>query len=312
MDTPEAYQALRPLMFSIAYRMVATVSEAEDVVQEAFLRYHRALSENTVIDSPKAYLSAVTTRLCIDQLRSARVRRETYVGEWLPEPLVTDPSATDPEWFAEQADSLSMTFLLLLERLSPVERAVFLLRDVFGYGYDDIAEIVAKSESNCRQLAARARRHVSSHQPRFTPSDEHSRRLAGQFFAAVSAGDLDGLVAMLADDVVVYGDSGGTRPSWPRPIAGRQSVSRLMVGLGQQMRQIGVIMRPTEINGCPGAVVQDSDGGVISVFSLDIDVDHAGARITTIRSVINPDKLRHLGPLADRQRLLDLRRSNAR
>jgi RNA polymerase sigma-70 factor (ECF subfamily) len=312
MDTPDAYEALRPLMFSIAYRMVATVSEAEDIVQEAFLRYHRALSENTVIDSPKAYLSAVTTRLCIDHLRSARVRRETYVGEWLPEPLVTDPSPADPEWFAEQADSLSMTFLLLLERLSPVERAVFLLRDVFDFGFDAIAEIVGKSESNCRQLAARARRHVSSHQPRFATSDEHSKRLAGQFFAAVSAGDLDGLVAMLADDVVVYGDSGGTRPSWPRPIVGRQSVGRLMVGLGRQMRQVGVVARPAEINGCPGAVVQDPDGNVISVFSLDIDVDHAGARITTIRSVINPDKLRHLGPLADRQRFLDLLRSGSR
>src|SRR5215475_2137137 len=168
MTTAEIYQRLRPLMFSIAYRMLGSVSEAEDIVQEAFLRYH-ATQARAEVDSPKAYLSAVTTRLCIDHLRSARARREAYVGEWLPEPLVTD-DATDPPAHAEQTDSLSMAFLLVLERLSPVERAVFLLHDVFSYGYDEIARIVGKSADNCRQLALRARRHVAEHKPRFEAS----------------------------------------------------------------------------------------------------------------------------------------------
>ncbi len=235
MTAAEAYEQLRPLMFSIAYRMLGRASEAEDVVQEAFLRYHRAQSGEAGkagIDSPKAYLSSITTRLCIDYLRSARVRREAYSGEWLPEPLLTDDPLTgatgpDPARLAEQADSLSMAFLLLLERLSPVERAVFLLHDVFSYGYDEIARIVGKSEDNCRQLATRARRHVGEHKPRFEASRDKREELAARFFGAVGDGDMDGLVAMLAADVVVYGDSGGTPPSWPRPIVGRDRVVRL-------------------------------------------------------------------------------------
>ena len=299
MGTAEIYEPLRPLLFSIAYRMLGTVSDAEDIVQEAFLRYHRAAAGRDGVDSPKAFLSAVTTRLCIDHLRSARLRREAYVGEWLPEPLLTDTAAPDPAGAAEQADSLSMAFLLLLERLTPVERAVFLLHDVFGYGYDEIAGIVGKSEDNCRQLALRARRRVGEGRPRFEASRSQREKLAGQFFRAVGDGDMDGLVSMLAEDVVVYGDSGGIGPSWPRPITGRGNVSRLLLGIGGQMRQVGITIRPTEINGQPGAMFLDPDGNLTNVFVLDI----ADGQVAAVRSVINPEKLRHLGSLADLPRL---------
>jgi RNA polymerase sigma-70 factor, ECF subfamily len=293
------FETLRPLMFSIAYRMLGSVSEAEDTVQEAFLRYQRALDSGEEIESPKAYVSAVVTRLAIDELRSARVRRERYVGQWLPEPLLTDEEA-DPAAQAEQADSLSMAFLLVLERLSPVERAVFLLHDVFAYGYDEIAAIVGKSEANCRQLASRARRHVESEKPRFEASRRERDELAARFFAAASEGDLDGLVEMLAADVVVYGDGGGKAPQWGRPIAGADRVGRLFVTLGRQMAELGVTTALREVNGQPGAVVLDSDGQVVNVFSLDI-VDGA---VQTVRSVINPDKLQHVGPVADAWALL--------
>jgi len=299
MGTAEIYEPLRPLLFSIAYRMLGTVSDAEDIVQEAFLRYHRAAAGRDGVDSPKAFLSAVTTRLCIDHLRSARLRREAYVGEWLPEPLLTDTAAPDPAGAAEQADSLSMAFLLLLERLTPVGRAVFLLHDVFGYGYDEIAGIVGKSEDNCRQLALRARRRVGEGRPRFEASRSKREKLAGQFFRAVGDGDMDGLVSMLAEDVVVYGDSGGIGPSWPRPITGRGNVSRLLLGIGGQMRQGGITIRPTEINGQPGAMFLDPDGNLTNVFVLDI----ADGQVAAVRSVINPEKLRHLGSLADLPRL---------
>jgi len=287
-------------MFAIAYRMTGRVSDAEDIVQEAFLRYHRAHrggedSAAGAIESPKAYLSAVTTRLCIDQLRSARSRRETYPGEWLPEPLLTDPAAPDPAGLAEQADSLSMAFLLLLERLSPVERAIFLLHDVFGYGYTEVAAIVGRSEVNCRQQAARARRRVAEERPRFETSRRKREELADRFLRAVADGEMAELVSMLAADAVVYGDAGRTRPSWPRPIIGRDNVSRLLIGLGSQIRELGVSIRRAEINGQPGALIQDADGNLTNVFVLDI----AGGQVVAVRSVINPAKLQHLGPLAD-------------
>jgi RNA polymerase sigma-70 factor, ECF subfamily len=302
-DTADVYQQLRPLMFAIAYRMIGSVGEAEDIVQEAFLRYHRASGEAGTIESPKAFLSAVTTRLCIDYLRSARARREAYTGVWLPEPLLTDDASSPPgpAEQAEQADSLSMAFLLLLERLSPVERAVFLMHDVFGYGYDEVAAIVGKSEDNCRQLALRARRHVAEGKPRFETSRVKREELAARFFAAVGRGDMDGLVSLLAADAVVYGDSGGGRPSWPRPIAGRDHVGRLLAGVIEQIRQLGIVIQPAEINGQPGGMFLAPAGRLVSVFVLDI----ADGQIQTIRSVINPRKLRHLGPLAD---LDDLRR----
>jgi len=291
---PEAIESLRPLLLSIAYRMLGGVSDAEDIVQEALLRYHRELDAGVDVRSPKAFLSAVVTRLAIDHLRSAQVRRETYVGHWIPEPMLTDRDA-DALATAELSESISLAFLLLLERLSPVERAVFLLHDVFAYGYDEIAAIVGKSEANCRQLAARARRHIESGKPRFEASRQARDELAARFFAAVTEGNLEGLVTMLAADVVVYGDGGGKAPQWAAPIVGSERVARLFVGLGRQMREAGLRVEVHEVNGQPGALVRNPTGKLISVFALDIS---EGA-VRTIRSVINPDKLRHLGPVAD-------------
>jgi RNA polymerase sigma-70 factor, ECF subfamily len=289
----EAYRELRPLLFSIAYRMLSSVSESEDVVQDAFVRYEHALSDGAEIASPKAYLSAVATRLCIDRLRSAPKRRETYLGQWLPEPLLTDDR--DPAAYAEQADSLSMAFLLVLERLNPVERAVFLLHDVFGYGYDEIASIVDKSVPNCRQLAARARSRVKAEKPRFEASRDQRDQLAERFFAAFTDGDMDGLVGMLADDVVAYGDGGGKAPQWSRPLVGALQVARVFIAMSDELREHRAVVELHEVNGQPGAVVRTSEGQLVNVFVLDI-VDGI---VQTIRSVINPDKLRHLGPVAD-------------
>jgi RNA polymerase sigma-70 factor (ECF subfamily) len=297
--TGEIYEELRPMLFSIAYRMVGRVSEAEDIVQEAFLRYHRAETEGEEIDTPKAYLSAVTTRLSIDYLRSARAQREEYVGEWLPEPLLTGPDA-DTAQHAETADSLSLAFLVLLESLSPVERAVFLLHDVFGYGYDQVSDVVGKSEDNTRQLAVRARRRVDERRPRFEASREERERLADRFFEAVEEGDTEGLVGLLAHDVVVYGDGDRKGPAWRRPIYGRDNVSRLLLGLRDQWTKVGVTLRRTEINGQPGAMFLDREGRLINIFSLDV----ADGAVQTIRSVANPEKLGHLGPLADVRALL--------
>ena len=291
----EEFQELRPLLFSIAYRMLASASEAEDVVQEAFVRYHQALGDDVQVTSPKAYLSAVVARLSIDQLRSAPKRREAYVGQWLPEPLLTDDGGNDPAEQAERADSLSMAFLLVLERLNPVERAVFLLHDVFGYGYDEIAGIVDKSKANCRQLAARARRHVKAEKPRFEASREQRDALADRFFSAFTDGDLDGLVEMLAEDVVVYGDGGGKAPQWSMPIVGAERVARLFMAMSRQLDTHAITVETHHVNGQPGAVLRTTDGSLVNVFALDI----ADGVVQTIRSVINPDKLRHLGPVAD-------------
>jgi RNA polymerase sigma-70 factor, ECF subfamily len=299
MDEGHAYQELRPLLFSIAYRMVGSVSEAEDLVQEAFLRFHRATRDGTEIDSPKSYLSAVTTRLAIDHLRSARVRREQYVGAWLPEPLVTD-TEPDAAEHAATADTLSMAFLVLLERLSPVQRAVFLLHDVFGYGYAEIAPLVGRSEENCRQIATRARRHVEAGRPRFETSRHQREELAGRFFAAVEQGDTDGLVGLLAADAVLYGDGGGKAPALTAPVHGAERVARLLLGLARRGRAVGVGYAPAEINGHPGLLTLDPDGRLLGVLALDI----ADGHVQTVRSIVNPDKLRHLGPLGDLNALL--------
>jgi RNA polymerase sigma-70 factor, ECF subfamily len=286
----DVYEELRPYMFAIAYRMVGSVSDAEDIVQEAFLRFHRATSEGEVVESPKAYLSAVTTRLGIDHLRSARVRRETYVGQWLPEPLLTD-EAPDVSQHAETADSLSLAFLVLLESLSPVERAVFLLREVFGYGYDEIARVIDKSEDNCRQIAVRARRQVDAKKPRFEASRQRKEELAQRFFAAATEGDAEGLLGLLAADVVAYGDGGGKGPALPRPVFGRDRVARLFAGLRARAEQLRVTsLQPAAINGQPGAVFFDPEGQPILVVSLDIADD----QVQAIRAVSNPDKLSHL------------------
>jgi RNA polymerase sigma-70 factor (TIGR02957 family) len=290
----ELLEQLRPSAFAIAYRMLGSVAEAEDVVQEALLRLHSALEGGERIESPRAYLATVTTRLSIDVLRSARVRRESYVGEWLPEPLVTDSSA-DPARHAEMADSLSLAFLVLLERLSPEQRAVFLLHDVFDYGYGEVAEIVGKSEDNARQLAARARRHVEEQKPRFDASRERREELAHRFFAAAEEGELGALESLLADDVVLHGDGGGKVPALARALFGSRRVART---LGAWFRQGAKVpeaeIREVEVNGQPGAVLM-AGGGVVSVMALDI----ADGRVQSIRSIVNPDKLGHVGELAD-------------
>jgi RNA polymerase sigma-70 factor, ECF subfamily len=299
MRTEAPYEELRPLLFSIAYRMISSVSEAEDIVQEAFLRIHRAEAEGTKIEAPKAYLSTVTTRLSIDYLKSARARREQYVGEWLPEPLLTD-QAPDAAAHAETADSLSMAFLVLLESLTPVERAVFLLREVFDYGYDEIPRIVDRTEDNCRQLYVRARRHVDEGRPRFEASRQQRDELVQRFFAAAEEGNIDALVEMLAADVVVYGDGGGKAPSWPKPIYGRERVARLIAGGVMQAKKLGASLRAVHVNGQPGVMFLDDEGRIAVVMSVDV----ADGLVQTIRSVVNPDKLSHLGPVSDVREVL--------
>jgi len=297
---PDAFEELRPQAFAIAYRMLGSVSEAEDVVQEAYLRLHRALEAGERIESPRAYLSTVVTRLGIDELRSARARRETYAGEWLPEPLVTDPQE-DPARHAEMADSLSMAFLVLLESLSPEQRAVFLLREVFDYPYDRIAEIVGKSEDNVRQLAVRARRHVDERRSRFDASREQRDELADRFFAATREGDMQALENLLAHDVVLQGDGGGKAPALARPLHGRDRVARTLAAWSRNaVRFGGATVRRVEVNGQPGAMFLDPDERLISVLALDI----AEGQVQAVRSIVNPDKLRHLGRPADLRALL--------
>jgi RNA polymerase sigma-70 factor, ECF subfamily len=293
-DAGRVHAELRPLLFSIAYRMLGSVAEAEDVVQEAFLRWHRALEGGTEVESAKSYLAAVTTRLAIDHLRAARTRRESYVGPWLPEPLVAEKEA-DVAQHAEMADSLSMAFLLLLESLSPVERAVFLLREVFEYGYDEIAEIVGKSETNCRQIFARARRRIERATPRFEASARERDELARRFFAACEQGDMDGLLELLTADAVFVGDGGDKGQGIKEPVRGRERVARLLLGIFARGAHLGARVRLVEVNGQPGAIGEDAEGRLINVMDLDI----SSGQVQAIRSVVNPDKLGHLGPVSD-------------
>jgi RNA polymerase sigma-70 factor, ECF subfamily len=280
------HEDLRPLMLSIAYRMVGSFSEAEDIVQEAFLRLTAAEEE---IESPRAWLTTVTTRLSIDHLRSARVRREEYPGTWLPEPLLADP-APDAAERAETADTLSLALMVVLESLSPVERAVFLLHDVFDYGYGEIAEIVGKTADNCRQITVRARRHVDARRPRFDPSREQREELARRFFAAVQEGETEPLVELLAADVAFYGDGGGKVPAIGAPMFGADKVAKLMLGFMRIALRDGIRIELAEVNGQPGALGVGADGSLISVMSLDI-VDGV---IAAIRSIPNPDKIAHI------------------
>ncbi len=294
-DRERLLDELRPASFAIAYRMLGSVSEAEDVVQEALLRVHQALQGGERIASPRAFVATVTTRLAINGLRSARARRERYVGEWLPEPIVTD-GHDDPAEQAEMADSLSLAMLVLLESLSPEQRAALLLHDVFGYGYPEVAAIVGKSEDNVRQLAARARRHVAQRRPRFQTTREQRDELARRFFAAAELGDLAGLEALLAHDVALTGDGGGKAPALARTLQGRGRVARTLIGGFRQIARLpGVSLRPVEVNGGPGALFLDGQQRLIGVLALDI----AGDRIRSIGGIVNPDKLTHLGPVAD-------------
>ena len=306
-DRERLLDELRPVAFGIAYRMLGSVSEAEDVVQEALLRIHQVLEAGEQIASPRAFVATVTTRLAINELRSARVRRERYVGEWLPEPIITDCS-DDPALHAELADSLSMAILVLMESLSPEQRAVLLLRDVFDYGYREIANIVGKSEDNTRQLATRARRHVEQRRPRFQTTREQRDGLAQRFFAAAEQGDLAGLEALLAHDVQLTGDGGGKAPAMARKLRGRSRVARTLINYWASVvpRVPRMQIRPSEINGASGALVLDGHQRLISVIALDI----ADGQIRSINSIVNPDKLAHLGPTANLGSLLRTRGSD--
>ncbi|HEX2096030.1 MAG TPA: RNA polymerase sigma-70 factor [Solirubrobacterales bacterium] len=290
VDT-DALAELRPHAFAIAYRMLGTVADAEDVVQEAMLRTQRTLADGERIDSLRAYLATVVTRLAIDQLRSARRRREQYVGEWLPEPLLTAAPQNPPAESAELADSLSVALLIVLESLTPQQRAAFLLRDVFDYPYDEVAAIVGTSEENARQLAARARRAVEAGRPRFEASREARERLADRFFAAALEGDLEGLERLLADEVVLHGDGGGKVPALARPVGGAARVARTLKAWVAAGRRVGPIrLRRTEINGQPGALILDATGRPTGAMALQI----GAGRIEAIHSIVNPDKLAHL------------------
>jgi RNA polymerase sigma-70 factor, ECF subfamily len=291
MTRTEDFEELRPLLFSIAYRILGSVSEAEDAVQETWLRYTDSPAQPA---SAKAFLSAVVTRVSIDVLRSARVRREEYVGQWFPEPLLSDPYS-DPERSAELADSVSMAALLLLERLTPLERAVFVLREVFGFGFADIASAVGSSEAACRQLAVRARRHVDAGRPRFEANRQAREKLAAQFFGALREGDVDGLQELLAADVQLAGDSGGKAPALARTVVGAGKVARVLAAFFPLLVRIDVTIEPRDVNGQPGAIFRDRDGKVASTWTLDV----LEGQIQAIRTVSNPEKLGHVGPVAD-------------
>jgi RNA polymerase sigma-70 factor, ECF subfamily len=291
MTRTEEFEELRPLLFAIAYRILGSVAEAEDAVQETWLRYEASPTQPA---SAKAFLSAVVTRISIDVLRSARVRREEYVGPWFPEPLLTDPYS-DPERSAELADSVSMAALLLLERLSPPERAVFVLREVFGFTFPEVASAVGRSGAACRQLAVRARRHMDAGRPRFEADRRERDELAARFFGALREGDVDGLRELLAADVQLAGDSGGKVPALARTITGAENVARLLASIFPWLVWIDVGLEPREVNGQPGAIFRDRDGKVLFTLALDA----LDGQIQTIRSVSNPDKLAHLGPVAD-------------
>lgn len=287
----EEFEELRPLLFSIAYRILGSVGEAEDAVQETWLRFD---GSTTLPTSTKAFLSATVTRLSIDVLRSARVRREAYVGPWFPEPLLSDPYE-DPARAVELADSVSMAALLMLERLSPLERAVFVLREVFAFGFDEIATAVGRSEAACRQLLVRARRHMAAGRPRFAADRQERQELATRFFEALKDGDVGGLRDLLAADVQFVGDGGGKAPQLAKAIMGAENVARVLGTVFPRLIRIDVSFEPREVNGQPGAVFRDRDGRILHTMALDV----LDGQIQTIRAVINPDKLGHLGPVAD-------------
>jgi RNA polymerase sigma-70 factor (ECF subfamily) len=294
----------RPLLFSIAYGMTGSVGDAEDIVQDAFLGLTRARQAGTAITDPKAYLTTAVTRLGINYLSSARVRRETYVGDWLPEPVIVPTGRPGPAEHAELADSLSMAFLVLLETLSPTERAVFMLREVFGYGYPEVARITGKTKANCRQIFARARQRIAAGRPARDNAPPPARRaegeeLARRFFETADGGDMDALLGMLAPDVVFHADGGGKAQAIGAPLQGREQVARLLAGLFRRGRSIGTSLRLVWVNGQPGAVGYDAAGRVFTVFELDV----ADGVVQAIRAVVNPDKLCHIGPVSDVARL---------
>jgi len=278
---------LRPLAFSVAYRMLGSVAEAEDVTQEALLRLHHADD----VANPEAFLTTATTRLAIDVLRSARVRREAYTGSWLPEPLVEEDDARR----VEDEEAVSLAFLVLLERLNPDERAVLVLRESFDYPFSDIAEILDVTEANARQILSRARRRIADGRPRFDPDPRERRRLVARFLDAAREGDMDGLVALLAPDAVMVGDGGGKARSIPAPMHGAAKIARALVSFYGQIEEWGVTLEPVLVNGQPGFRTMAPDGRLVNVVSIDVE----GGTVKRLHSVLNPDKLGHLGPLSD-------------
>lgn len=292
-DVAVAHDALRPLMFSIAYRMLGSVAEAEDVVQEAFLRLHSSSVTGRGAEHPEALAATITTRLAIDALRSARHRRERYVGTWLPEPLLDNEG--DPAHRVELDETVSIAFLVVLESLSPVERAVFLLREVFAYEYGEIATIVGKTEANCRQLLRRAREHLHEERKRFSPPEERRAELFARFLAAVHEGDVAALEAVLAEDVAFYADAGGKATAVRRPVRGATEVARFVLGLARLGERLNATVDSVLANGEPALRLRGEDGRLLAVLSLEI----VSGRITALRNQINPDKLSHLGPVGD-------------
>ena len=279
--------AIRRHGFSVAYRMLGSVSDAEDVVQDAMLRLARVQEP---LDEPAAWITTVVTRRAIDVLRHARVQRETYIGPWLPEPLVDVPDA-DPSERVEFADSLSAAFLVVLERLTPLERAAFLLREAFAYDYAEIAAVIDRREDNCRQLVARARKHVRSNRPRFEADAAQRRRLLDLFLTAAEEGDVAGLERVLAQDAVLYADGGGNVAASRHPLVGANRIARAVVGVDRTLRRrVGLVQQPVTVNGQPGVVRRTRDGSLVDVLSVDV-VD---GRIHAVRIVRNPDKLGHL------------------
>lgn len=283
----EQFEKYRPLMFSIAYRMLGSASEAEDMVQEAYLRYRSVPAEK--IDSHKAFLSTVVTRLCLNQLDRARAQRERYIGPWLPEPVLTD---SDPHLSPDRPllhESLSMAFLVLLEQLTPLERAVFLLREVFVYEYSEIAQMVGKEEGACRQLLSRARKHIASKRPRFQPSTEAHRELLGRFLRAVSLGEMDGLTRLLSEDVTMWADGGGkTRGAATRPLHGRDHVARFILA-STRLPSEHYYAEIRVVNGEPALVLRTAEKAIVALF-----VEEEEGQVKTIRAIGNPDKLQWL------------------
>jgi RNA polymerase sigma-70 factor (ECF subfamily) len=278
---------LRELAFAVAYRMLGSVAEAEDVAQEALLRLHDA----EAVERPAAFVTTVATRLAIDVLRSARVRREAYHGAWLPEPLVEEEATGR----VETEETVSLAFLVLLERLSPDERAVLVLRESFDYPFADIAEILGITQANARQILSRARRRIADDRPRFDADPQQRRALAARFLAAAREGDMDGLVALLAPDAVIVGDGGGKARALPAPLHGAAQIARALTAFARVAERWGLTFELVDVNGQPGFRALAPDGRLVSVTSIDVE----GGAVRRVLSIVNPDKLGHFGPLSD-------------
>jgi RNA polymerase sigma-70 factor (ECF subfamily) len=288
VDDP--FVAHRSLLFTVAYEMLGSAADAEDVLQESWLRW--AAVDRGTVQEPRAYLVRIVTRQALNHLRTVSRRREEYVGEWLPEPLLTSPDVADD---VELAENLSIAMLTVLETLGPAERAVFVLREVFGFDFGEVASAVGRSEAACRQLAVRARRHMDAGRPRFEADRRERERLAGRFFEAFRDGDVEGLRELLAADVQLVSDSGGKAPQWGKGVFGADKVARVLAAIVAPVTRIGVVVEPHPVNGQPGAIFRDRDGKVVNTWTLDI----ADGQVQAIRTVLNPDKLAHVGPVAD-------------